>query len=677
MRSIRNWLVAAVLVAMVVSGLFLIPDPSRAQGTGGRDFHGSIPAVPFPDGLDWLNVAGPLTWEDLRGKVVLLDFWTYGCINCIHIIPDLHRLEAEYAGEMVVIGVHSAKFENEAETENIRQIIQRYEIEHPVINDRDFAFWQAWGIQAWPTVLLVDPEGMVYGYHAGEGVYAIMQPIIDGMVAQFDAEGLIDRAPIELALETEARPESLLAFPGKVLADPDGGRLFIADTNHNRIVVADLETYEVRQVIGGIEAGNQDGSFAAARFDKPQGMALSEDGQTLYVADTNNHILRAIDLAGESVTTIAGTGDQAAYMATGGVGTGAALSSPWDLVRVGDVLYIAMAGPHQLWSYDLITQAVRVHSGSGREGIVDGSHAQAQLAQPSGITTDGQALYFADSESSGIRAADIDPAGGVRTLVGTGLFNFGDVDGNGDAVRLQHPLGVVYADGTLYIADTYNSKLKRVNPDTGETVSLAGDPEGGYVDGVLAEARFDEPGGLSYADGRLYVADTNNHVIRVVDLANGVVESIRFPNPEALQAGRDQVVLAAPFYGDEVQLETQQVQPGAGQAELTIALPEGYKLNTIAESLVEWRPDGQVIQADDAGLAQVVTDIDTPLVLELAFAEGSGTLNVELTVYYCEAVNESLCFVDRVRLNLPVAVDAQAGGSSLSVVHDVIPPAVE
>ncbi len=675
MRAKRSWLTAGVLIAVLVSGLIPLLGRIGAQGTGGRDFHGSIPAAPFPDGLDWLNVAGPLTWEDLRGKVVLLDFWTYGCINCIHIIPDLKRLEAEYAEELIVVGVHSAKFENEGETENIRQIIQRYEIEHPVVNDHDFVVWQTWGIRAWPTVLLVDPEGMVYGYHSGEGVYEIMKPIIDGMVAQFDEEGLIDREPIDLALETEARPESLLAFPGKVLADPAGGRLFIADTNHNRIVVADLETNEVLQVIG--DADNGDGGFSVARFDKPQGMALSEDGQTLYVADTNNHTLRAIDLSNETVTTIAGTGRQAAYMAAGGLGTAAALSSPWDLVRVGDVLYVAMAGPHQLWSYDLTTQEVQVHSGSGREGIVDGTHGEAQLAQPSGITTDGQALYFADSEASGIRVADIDPAGGVRTLVGTGLFDFGDVDGTGDAVRLQHPLGVVFAEGMLYVADTYNSKIKQVNPVTGETISLAGASEGGYVDGSVAEARFDEPGGLSYADGRLYVADTNNHVIRIIDLAEGTVDSIRFLNPEALQAGRDRVVVAAPFYGDEAQLEPQQVQPGDGLVELLIAIPDGYKLNTIAESLVEWHPDGQVVQASEIGSPQVVTDTSMPVELEVILAEGVGELGVDLTLYYCEAIDESLCFVERARLHLPVEVGAQADSSNLSLTYEVIPPVIE
>ncbi|MBN1964686.1 MAG: redoxin domain-containing protein, partial [Anaerolineae bacterium] len=594
-RLTFNRVAIFVVLALFVAGAVL---PALAQD--GPNYAGTTPAVPFAEGLDWINVPGPLTWEDLRGKVVLLDFWTYGCINCIHIIPDLERLEAEFADELVVIGVHSAKFDNEGDTENIRQIVQRYEIAHPVINDSDFVVWSAWGIAAWPTVMLVDPVGNVFGYHAGEGVYDVVAPIIRGMVQQFDAEGLVNRDALALTLETETRDATLLAFPGKVLADAEGGRLFIADSNHNRIVVADLDTYEVLSVIGGPAAGNRDGSYAVARFDKPQGMALSADGTILYVADTDNHTLRAIDLVNQTVTTIAGTGQQARYGASGGIGTGAALNSPWDLVRVGDVLYIAMAGPHQLWAYDITTGEVSVHSGSGREGLADATHASAALAQPSGITSDGSVLYFADSEASAIRVSDIDPAGGVTTLVGTGLFDFGDRDGIGTLALLQHPLGVVYADGQLYVADTYNSKIKVIDPVTHEATSLSGDPAGGYRDGDLAGALFDEPGGLSYADGRLYVADTNNHAIRVIDLAAGTVSSVIFPNPEALQTGRESVQAAAPYTGQEVTLDAQMAGAGAGQITLNVIVPEGYEFNNLASFRAEWAADGEVVQIAEA-----------------------------------------------------------------------------
>jgi DNA-binding beta-propeller fold protein YncE len=673
----KKRIVGIVGLVMVLAIAAAIALPVLAQGGDGTDYSGQVDAVPFPEGLEWINVPAPLDWAQLEGKVVLLDFWTYGCINCIHIIPDLKRLEAEYPDELVVIGVHSAKFENEGDTENIRQIVQRYEVEHPVVNDSEFTVWSAWGVRAWPTAMLVDPQGMVFGYHAGEGVYDVLKPIIDGMVRQFDDAGLIDRAPIELALETEARVETLLAFPGKVLADEAGERLFIADSNHNRIVVADLNTYEVLEVIGGRDAGDMDGSYAVARFSKPQGMALSADGSMLYVADTENHTLRAVDLANQTVQTIAGTGYQARYGARGGIGTEAALSSPWDLVRVDDVLYIAMAGPHQLWRYDLVTGEVGVHSGSGREDLIDATHANAELAQPSGITTDGSVLYFADSEASAIRASDVDPAGGVATLVGTGLFDFGDRDGVGDDALLQHPLGVVYADEVVYVADTYNSKIKVLDPVTREIESLTGVQAGGYLDGALDAALFDEPGGISYANGRLYVADTNNHAIRVIDLAAGTVESITFTNPDLLLAERESVIVASPFTGNDVMLDGVTVAEGEAGAALVLTLPEGYKVNTLTVSSVEWQVDGVVVQMSDDAARLPFIDLEAPLRVPVSLSAGEALLDVNLTLYYCEAVNESLCFVERVRFHQPVQVSADAEAADIVLEHTVVPPVAE
>lgn len=668
---------SVILLLLVALALVL---PAGAQGAarpGQQEYGGSVPAVPFPEGLDWINTPGPLTWDELRGKVVLLDFWTYGCINCIHVIPDLHRLEAEFPEELVVIGVHSAKFQNEGETDNIRQIVQRYEVEHPVVNDRDFEVWQAWGVRAWPTTMLIDPEGMVFGYHEGEGVYAVLQPIIAGMVREFDDQGLIDRSPVELAPVSAERPETLLAFPGKVLADEAGQRLFVADTNHNRIVVADLENYAVLAVIGGTEAGNRDGSYAVAQFSKPQGLALADDGRTLFVADTGNHTLRAIDLVEETVRTVAGTGQQARYGATGGQGLATALSSPWDLVYVEGSLYIAMAGPHQLWRYDTATGAVHVHAGSGAEGLLDRRHADAQLAQPSGIASDGELLYFADSEASAIRTAGLDPAGEVWTLVGTGLFDFGDRDGIGKQALLQHPLGVTVAGDGLYVADTYNSKIKRIDLESNEVSTLTGDGVGGYQDGALVEALFDEPGGLSYAAGRLYVADTNNHAIRVIDLAAGSVETIQFGNLALLQSGREAVVAAAPFTGQEVTLASQTLAAGPGALLFQVALPEGYKLNTIAASLVEWQVDGAVVALTEGDGVLPLLDPALPLAAPATLAEGESTIAADLTLYYCEAINESLCFVDRVRVSLPVRVAPDGQDSEARLVYQVVPPVLE
>ncbi len=404
-------------------------------------YAGETPAPEFPVGLDWLNTDTPLTMESLRGKIVLLDFWTYGCINCIHIIPDLERLEAEYPDELVVIGVHSAKFVNESATDNIRQVILRYDLEHPVVNDRDFEIWQTWGVNAWPTIVLIDPAGNVVGGDSGEGVYAKVAPIMESLVAEFSASGELDTTPLDFALESEGAAETVLSYPGKVLADPVGGRLFVADTGHNRVVAANPTTGEVLAVYGNGRSGYQNGFGLEARFNAPQGLALSDDGSTLYVADTDNHVIRSVDVSSGIVETLVGTGS-IGYPPTAGTAPDVALNSPWGLTVRDGILYIAMAGTHQIWSMDLTTGIVGPLVGNGRESTANGPLAAAELAQPSGVTFDAAGrLYFADSESSSIRYAEVlEPAGVTGVVAGSdaSLFDFGD-EGQRLLLVVHHP----------------------------------------------------------------------------------------------------------------------------------------------------------------------------------------------------------------------------------------------
>lgn len=632
-----------------------------------QSFAGQVSAPEFPTDLDWLNTGRPLKLSELRGKVVLLDFWTYGCINCIHIIPDLKRLEAEFAEELVVIGVHSAKFENEGDTENIRRIILRYELEHPVINDKDFEVWSEYGAQAWPTLVLIDPDGKVLGYHSGEGIYAPFREVISGMVEEFDALGRIDRTPLDLKLEQESQLDSPLLFPGKVLADTENGRLFIADSNHNRIVVTDLKGV-VKDVIGDGNGRLKDGSYEEASFFRPQGMTLA-DKDTLYVADTENHTIRRVDLTDRQVVTVAGTGQQVYMQNPFGNALETPLNSPWDVLYHEGEVYIAMAGQHQLWVYDTAAEVVVLHAGSGREELSDGPLLQGGLNQPSGLGTDGEVLYFADSEASAIRTADFEPTGEMTTIVGTGLFDFGDVDGIGDDVRLQHPLGVVYQDGLLYVADTYNSKIKLINPETRESKSFLGGTEAGWQDGT--EALFDEPGGLSISGNKLYIADTNNHVIRVADIETKEVTTLVLIDLEGLLTRQPN---DSTYNGKTVTLEPQVVGAGEGTIELEVTLPDGYKVNDLAPFSMEWLTDEGAnnnlveFSAEAANLS--IVEPEFPLSFPATFSEGASEITADLVIYYCEAEAESLCFIERVRITIPVTIST-LGSDTLSVSYRI------
>ncbi len=673
------WFIGMVIAALVGALPAVAQDGGEALDSR---FAGDprYPAPEFPTGLDWLNVPAPLTVEALRGKVVLLDFWTYGCINCIHMIPVLQQLEARYPDELVVIGVHSAKFENEGQTDNIRQIVRRYGLEHPVINDSAFVVWNTfrpYGVNAWPTFAVIDPRGNLFAVQAGEIPFEAFDRVIGGMISTFDSVGEINRQPIELKLEREAAPNNALAFPGKVLADTASGRLFIADSSHHRIIIADLTSYEVLDIIGG-SRGLTDGSYAEAAFDTPQGMAL-RDG-TLYVADTYNHVIRAVNLAERAVTTIAGTGEQGYERNVSGPALQIPLSSPWDVAfGEGDILYIAMAGTHQLWQMNVAEGAVSSLVGSGIEGLLDGGFGDAQLAQPSGLFYRDGILYFADSESSSIRAADIGKRQ-VFTLAGpvfNNLFEYGDKDGRVGDSRLQHALGVTGgADGKLYVADTYNSKIKLLDPASAEIRTRFGlGGLGGFRDGGPDEAQFDEPGGLDYADGKLYVADTNNHAIRVIDLAANTVSTVVFPNPETLLiGGRATVIAGNAAQGEQISLPEQTVGRGAGEIVLTIVLPEGYKLNPLAPFTAEWTVSGEALTIDEADRVQRISAPELPLRIPVVLAEGSDLLHGELTIYYCQAVKEELCFIDQVGVDVPVVVSPDAAGTEIRIERSITPP---
>lgn len=640
--------------------------PAGDDGDGeSESFAGTLRAPEFPPDLDWLNTDRPLTLGQLEGKVVLLDFWTYGCINCIHVIPDLKRLEAEYPDELVVIGVHSAKFDNESNTENIRQIILRYGIEHAVVNDGDFAVWDSFGVRAWPTLFAIDPAGNVVGFHSGEGVYEVVEPVVASLVDEFDASGVLDRTPIDLKLENEGLPETVLSFPGKLTVDPAGDRLFISDTNHNRIVAATLEG----DVLGVFGSGSQqfvDGPSAVAAFDQPQGTALSADGSTLYVADTGNHAVRAIDLATGDVSTVTGTGEQASWPPRQGTVPTAELASPWDVELDGSTLYVAMAGTHQIWALDLDSGDVGPYAGSGAEGTRNTAIAAAELAQPSGLAlADDGRLFFTDSESSAIRWADTQGTSrAVGVLAGSDehLFDFGDVDGVGTAARLQHPLGVAVDGDTVWIADTYNSKIKRIDAATGETTTYAGG-EPGWRDGD--DALFYEPGGLEIADGTLYVADTNNHAVRTVDVATGEVDTLVLRGiAEFLPTASD-----AEYAGTVVLADRIEVAEGEAAVVLDVEIPAGYKVNPEAPSSFEWTSVGPSVEFAAGSLT--VIDPVFPLRFDAIFQEGVSEVTGDISVVYCDAEAESICLIEQLRVVVPVAVVAGAADQDAVVRHAI------
>ncbi|CAF1727856.1 unnamed protein product [Brassica napus] len=587
----------------------------------------------FPSKLDWLNTAPLQFRRDLKGKVVVLDFWTYCCINCMHVLPDLEFLEKKYADKpFTVVGVHSAKFDNEKDSEAIRSAVLRYDISHPVVNDGDMYMWRELGINSWPTFAVVSPNGKVIAQIAGESHRKDLDDLVTAALIYYGGKNVLDSTPLPTRLEKDNDPRlaaSPLKFPGKLAIDTLNNRLFISDSNHNRIIVTDLDGNFIVQIGSTGEEGFRDGSFEDAAFNRPQGLAYNAKKNILYVADTENHALREIDFVNERVETLAGNGTKGSDYQGGRKGTSQArnliprmfliilrdqrlLNSPWDICYepVKEKVYVAMAGQHQIWEYNVLDGVTKVFSGNGYERNLNGSTPQTiSFAQPSGISLgpDLKEAYIADSESSSIRALDLQ-TGGSRLLAGgdpyfsENLFKFGDNDGVGAEVLLQHPLGVLCAkDGQIYLADSYNHKIKKLDPVTKRVVTIAGTGKAGFKDGKVMVAQLSEPAGLALTEnGRLFVADTNNSLIRYIDLNNKEDVEIRTlelkgvqpPMPKAKSLKR----LRKRASADTKIVTVDAVTSREGDLNLKILLPDGYHFSKEAPSkfVVDVEPEDAV-----------------------------------------------------------------------------------
>ena len=467
--------------------------------------------------VEWLNIDRPLSLKKLRGRLVLLDFWTYCCVNCLHLIPVLHDLEQRFRDRLVVIGVHSPKFTHERDANRVEEAIRRYDIRHAVIHDADRRLWDEYAIRAWPTIVLISTEGQILGQFPGELQGAALGELIERSLAEKPAE--------EDALNIVAkhsgdldRANGAFYFPSKIKLIP-GDKLTwaMADTGHHQVVHLDENGMEIRR-FGSGQRGFDDGTSRAGSLNGPEGLSCSENG--IYVADTRNHAIRHIDLESGDISTLAGTGERGIpLMNFWSSGKHLSLASPWDIELVADRLFFANAGSHQLGELRLSDCGVRSVAGTGREGIHDGPAAHAHLAQPSGLAYEpkSQLLYFVDSETSSVRSLDLRNKW-VESLIGHGLFVFGDASGSFIEARMQHPLGISVCDGKLYLADTYNNGVKVLDPQSQRVSRLDTDQ---YVCTDAICIPLAEPAGIFCTpDHRLLVVDTNNHRVIEYDLLN-------------------------------------------------------------------------------------------------------------------------------------------------------------
>ncbi len=467
------------------------------------------PAPELPADLEWVNARDVPRLGRMRRRVVLLNFFTYSNANSLGALADIRYLENKYHDGLSVLSLHCPKFAQERVSANVLKAVNRNYIRHPVANDLDFRAWQLFDVRGWPTTILLDTEGNIAASLPGEGRRAELDAMIGQILedaAQRDLREYEASVPV-----TRAEPKLPLRFPGRVLATEN--MLYVADAGHNRILECTHEGRILRQ-FGSGNPGFWDGRGQDAGFSSPAGMTIIKDA--LYVADTGNHAIRRIRLLSAEVETVAGTGQPGAVIARDHADPRTVpLNSPVDVSGSAERLFIANAANNQVWVLDLGRNRIGVFVGSGQHGFADGTGEGAQLAKPMGLATQAQMLYIADADSSSIRAVRfID--NNVKTLIGAGLYEFGDADGLPDKARLQHPTGVALDPGgsILWVADTYNNKIKALSLRGGGARTLA------------LPYRFHEPMGISVAAKSLWIANTNAHEIVRIDTGSGQIKRL-------------------------------------------------------------------------------------------------------------------------------------------------------
>ncbi|GAB3287360.1 thioredoxin-like domain-containing protein [Parasphingorhabdus pacifica] len=578
-----------------------------------------------------MNTGGrDLQLKEFRGKVVILDFWTFCCINCLHVIDELRPLEEEFAEELVTIGVHSPKFEHEADPKALEAAVERYSVHHPVLDDPELATWQDYAVKAWPTLAVVDPEGYLVHVAAGEGHVEALRSVIGELVTEHAAKGTLHRGDGPY-VPPEA-PDTTLRFPGKVIGLDDGSMLVSDSANHS-LVRLEADGRTVRNRIGSGSRGRTDGPAEAASFAEPTGLALlppavaTRAGYDVVVADTVNHLLRGVRLSDGAVTTVAGTGEQWRDGVDSGAAERTPLTSPWDLAwwePAGGVV-IAMAGNHTIGLFEPIEGRVSRFAGTTVEGLRDGAVEDAFFAQPSGLADGGDRLWLADSETSALRWFE---AGGdgfaVRTAIGTGLFDFGHADGPAEQALLQHPLGVsTLPDGTVAVCDTYNGAIRRYDPVAEEVSTLA--------------TEVAEPSGAALIDGELVVVASAAH-------------QLERPVPPG--------VSATLIEGASQQVKRPDTEIGPGELELAVVFtpPPGTKLDERfgPSTRLEVSASPEELLVEGAGTG---TDLTRKLVL----ADGieHGVLHVVAQAAGCDddpEIEHPTCRLTRQDWGVPVRV---------------------
>ncbi len=604
-------------------------------------FHSSdIKKITDNPNQQWFNVARPITADDLKERVILLEFWTYSCVSCIQSLPEIKELQEQFGNKLTVIGVHSASFSDEREEASVKKAILKYDITYPVVNDPDLKIWNAFKTKSWPTYVLINPRGNKVKTYSGEKDLSRVKEYIKKLISSYKFQ--INRENLPILLEKHDLIGNVLSFPSKLEYGADFSYkshhspvIFIANTGQNNIVVSSLSGDMIAKIGSGKE-GFEDGSFEAASFRSPQGLLY--DSGKLYVADSGNHALRLINFKEKTVTTLIGSGQRGEIIGNGEDLVDAKsldLSSPSGLEFFPDKSHIAIANPgtHQILSYDLNKNTVSVIAGNGYKGIEDGKYPENSLSQTSDLSAFAHKLYFLDSGTSSFRV--LDESGNVKTLIGTDLANSGHVNGDKSKALMQHALGLTVDDTGAYISDSFNHVIRKYDLSSGQLRDLVGAGKRG--DNLAKPAQFDQPDGIISVLDRFYVADSNNNRVLMINRGSlnaeilNIIPPLKLPKEGFLQ------------YLPNLQKNVPITLKTDTEIALKINLNNGWKINELGPSFIN------LLEMVNDSEANLISSFDWHSVktaeMKLPKLKSSKTYLLQGSIYFCENKKNALCYV--------------------------------
>ena len=587
----------------------------------------------------WINSSRNINSSDLQDRIILVDFWTYACINCLHMVPEIKKLEEEFGNKLTVIGVHSGKFDNEKQFENIKKAVLKYDISHLVVNDADLKIWKSFNISSWPTFVLLDPKGKIIKQYQGEVSGTIIKEDIEKLIKKYNYS--LNRDELPIVLEKNKAIDRILRFPSGIefakdfsyKNSPKNNSLIVSNTGKNTISVISLDG-ETLLEIGSGNSNLEDGEIEKASFNSPRGLLFKDD--ILYVADTGNHAVRKVDFKSGQVTTVIGTGTKGLALAENNKATKAELASPWDLEFFPDNnhIIISNAGTHQLLKYNISEETIIPFAGSGEEELIDGKYPNNALAQPSGLSAASGNLYFVDSETSSLRS--VNKEGMVETLIGKGLFNFGHKDGDKEEALMQHPVGLSADDTGIYISDTHNNIIRKFDFKTKELSDYSGSVRGDEV-GNKKSTLYNEPEAMVSVLDKFYICDTNNGRIVELERKSGnsklldVIPKSKMPIEGLLE-----------YLPNLAKIPTKIVK-SKSEIKISFVMKDGWKINDSSPSFFN------LVEVKNNQEANLIASFDGEIIksgaIILPKLSKKNIYYLHGTVYYCEDKENALCLI--------------------------------